>query len=193
MSSDFLPKTVDPRKLAAAEMRLSGLIPRDDLERVNAVAAEKGCTDAVAASIDIARNDEGKIEIGLQLDTRVDMVCQRCMDTVAVEVSASSSLVVVAHDEEAKALRGNSDPLLLGEDGQLDVHELVEDEILLSLPMIARHADQDKGCTPYSKESGAESDTDPDRDSVDDVVRRSDVGEDAAFAGLAGLLNGGEQ
>ncbi len=58
-------------------------------------------------------------------------------------MSGEFSLALVYSDEMAKALPANLDSLLLLPDEPLDIAEIVEDELLLSLPMHAMHDTND--------------------------------------------------
>ena len=69
------------------------------------------------------------------------MQCQRCLKPVIVEVAIETTLTVAAHDEEARAKIKDYEPILLNEEGVLDIDALIEEEILLSLPLVAMHTE----------------------------------------------------
>jgi uncharacterized protein len=82
----------------------------------------------------------GRPALRLWLETELRMVCQRCLEGYDQPVSADS-LMPIARDERELALWESEDPLVDAQvaDPRLDVRTLVEDEILLSLPIMPRH------------------------------------------------------
>ena len=69
---------------------------------------------------------------------QTNMVCQQCLETVIVDVGAEFRLQVVRDAEALEALPEDEDGVI-GDDGAFDVLAAVEDELLLALPMVARH------------------------------------------------------
>ncbi len=95
--------------------------------------------------MNFAVNEHGKASIALSIKGAVDMQCQRCLEPVTVPLDIETHLIVVAHDEEAKSRIREWEPIVL-EDGLLDIDAVIEEEILLSLPLVAMHpvADTDQ-------------------------------------------------
>jgi len=54
-----------------------------------------------------------------------------------------SRLALVRGFEEAEGLPEELEPLMLADDGLLQVLELIEDELLLAMPDVPRHNDRD--------------------------------------------------
>lgn len=79
----------------------------------------------------------------LEADTALSLVCQRCLDPVAVPVRAQRSFRFVPGEEAAAQLDAEIDDELpvdvLALPHALDLHELIEDELLLALPLVPRH------------------------------------------------------
>lgn len=136
MLTEQLPKQVNPRKLAAQGISINAKLPLDSLPRL----------------LGILENDRGEIEVDLRFDrdeqglycisgsikTIVDVVCQRCLETMSVALDCNVALAVVWDDVDARQLPKEYEPLVVGEDS-LDLYEMVEDEILLSLPFVNYH------------------------------------------------------
>lgn len=78
----------------------------------------------------------------LEVSATLHLVCQRCLGEFAHAVSLLSVLPV-ARDEAELARWEKDDPLLdaLVAERHMDLPALIEDEILLSLPVVPRHAD----------------------------------------------------
>jgi uncharacterized protein len=65
------------------------------------------------------------------------MTCQRTLKRFAQPIDSTSDVAVVASESEADALPEDLEPKLVP-DGRLRLVELVEDELLLALPLVPR-------------------------------------------------------
>ncbi|MGB5324103.1 MAG: YceD family protein, partial [Pseudomonadales bacterium] len=136
MSSQALPRTLSVRKAITAGSCLSGRLELASLARV--AGAVLGAEQPFGVELVFAETDGGKWTVHARVDGLVQLECQRCLQPVTVPLSADSLLTIVAHDAEARARLRDVEPLLLQGD-ELDVFGLVEDEILLALPIVALH------------------------------------------------------
>ena len=67
------------------------------------------------------------------------LVCQRCLGPVEAVLDADRSFLFVAGEDAAAALDADSEDDVLALTRSLDLRELVEDELLLALPLVPRH------------------------------------------------------
>jgi uncharacterized protein len=141
MTTGALPKTVEVRTLAARQVTVSGALSADRLSRLSAVIVSASAPFDVIA--DCFRDEEGRYIVELKVAGSVEMACQRCLTPVAVEVDAHSSLAAVWTDEQAAKLPARYEPLIT--DGELDLWQLVEEELLLVLPSFNYHSDEQCG------------------------------------------------
>ena len=84
---------------------------------------------------------EGKPQSWLlvQAGTEVYLPCQRCLQPVAVPVQSEQWFRFVDTEQQADEQDAESDEdVLTFEEGQ-DVHSLLEDDLLMALPMVALH------------------------------------------------------
>jgi uncharacterized protein len=72
--------------------------------------------------------------------TQLAMICQRCLDEVQVPIDAHAELAFI--DEEAQVARvpESHDPVVMTA-GRVSLTALVEEELLLALPIVPVHAD----------------------------------------------------
>jgi uncharacterized protein len=75
----------------------------------------------------------------LHAGTVLNLVCQRCLQPMAVPLELDSKLRFVADEAQAEALDEHSEEDVLALTAALDLHELVEDELILALPLVPRH------------------------------------------------------
>ncbi|HSG64603.1 MAG TPA: YceD family protein [Gammaproteobacteria bacterium] len=103
-------------------------------------------TDAgeiVAVRAKLGRTNRGQLMMSLSFDVKLKLVCQRCLEPVEIAVDEQVEWGVVESESERAALASGVDALVL-EDERIQLAALVEDEIILSLPMVPRHASIDE-------------------------------------------------
>ena len=84
---------------------------------------------------------QGGLSLRLVIDGTVEMTCQRCLGGLRHAVGIDRTLHLARNETELERLDAmpDGDAILAGE--KLDLIELVEDEVLLSLPLAAMHAE----------------------------------------------------
>ncbi|WP_119288670.1 YceD family protein [Azohydromonas sediminis] len=77
----------------------------------------------------------------LEIDARLTVVrrCQRCLHPVSLPLHVGRRLRFVDDEAQAAELDLESDDDVLALERALDLHELIEDELLLAMPMVPRH------------------------------------------------------
>lgn len=82
-------------------------------------------------------------EVWLHLGARatVRLQCQRCLNPVDVVLEVDRSFRFVRDEREAAELDAQVEEDILVLDRSLDLQALVEDELILALPLVPRHAD----------------------------------------------------
>jgi uncharacterized protein len=86
-----------------------------------------------------ARSGPPEVWLHVAAATRLSLVCQRCLQPVATALAAHRSFRFVHGEAAAAELDADSEDDVLALSRSLDVSELVEDELLLSLPLVPRH------------------------------------------------------
>lgn len=130
------PRQGDPRKFAQQGVTLEGFLPVAELPRLAAVV--KDTQGNINVDLVFGINEEGKRVVTGSASGDVSLVCQRCLEPVKVPVECEISLAIVWDEEAAKALPDYLDPWITGE-GAADFYEMIEEELLLSLPAVAYH------------------------------------------------------
>ncbi len=130
------PRQGDPRKFAQQGVSLSGSLAIVDMPRLAGALAN---TDGeLEAELEFGINREGKRAVTGRAHGHVNLICQRCLEPVVVPLESDISLAVVWDEEAAKNLPTYLDPWIVGE-GAADFYEMIEEELLLSLPAVAYH------------------------------------------------------
>jgi uncharacterized protein len=75
----------------------------------------------------------------LRADSAVGLACQRCLQRMVVPLGIDRRLFFVAGEDAAASLDAESDDDVLALEAFLDLRSLIEDELLLALPLVPRH------------------------------------------------------
>lgn len=140
MSNGPIPPHVDPRKLADRGVTLEGEMPLASFERLcDSLEDNSG---KVRAKLVFERGERRAVSIHSELEVEVKMVCQRCLELVALPIRSECYYAVVKEGADTQSLPKGYDVLEVGED-PLDLMTLVEDELLLALPIVPAHDPED--------------------------------------------------
>ncbi len=131
-----LPRHVDPRKFCAQGVRLQGFIPAAELTRLATAAIAAG--ERVEVELDFSQDAERRCILEGRFSLTATLQCQRCLGPYDEELQEAFCFAIVWDEERAAVLPKRLDPWLVAEESA-DLYELVEDEILLSLPIVAFH------------------------------------------------------
>jgi uncharacterized protein len=110
------------------------------LARLAALGVPGSASDAAAlgAQGTFQSGPEGYPQLRLTVTGSVGLLCQRCLGELAWPVDLAVVLTLVRDDAEAVGLADPFETALLTDDG-LDLAQVVEDEVLASLPLSPRH------------------------------------------------------
>ena len=132
-----LPELIDPLLCAEKRRSYKGELALSALPRLADVLGEKAGTVAFSMTFD----KQGRLAV-LQghLCAVLRLVCQNCLEIFDWPVDVNFNLGIVASDEEAALLPDNFEPLLVSED-KTALKEIIEEELLLTLPAFPKHAE----------------------------------------------------
>jgi uncharacterized protein len=168
---DLAGVTIDSLKFAADGGRIAGRLALSSLPRLaDVLAGTTGYLTCELSGFRDADDHVGKFGLHLRVTGRLDLWCQRCLAEVEFECVIDNRLLLMppgAPESEWPEDELESDDYdAIPANRELSVQSLVEDEVLLALPIVPRHAD----CLPPEVlESGVE------------------ISEPSPFAVLAGL------
>jgi uncharacterized protein len=131
-----LPDHVDPFRLCDQARLFEGRLELANLPRL----AEVLVSTEGQASYRIAcdRDEQRRARLHGSVDAVLTVVCQRCMGPMRLPVHADFQLAIVRGEAEAEQLPGDYDPLLL-EGETLRLADVIEDELLLAVPVAPVH------------------------------------------------------
>jgi uncharacterized protein len=132
-----LGATIDPILLADQGARLSGRVPVQSMARLRAQLLD----DAGEVEVDLAFERAEGAELRRmrgRIIARLSVRCQRCLEPMAIEVVAEPDAILLRAGEPDRGLPPEADTVTLAST-TVAVAELIEDELLLALPMVPMH------------------------------------------------------
>lgn len=140
MFSERLPVHIDPIRMADTRRLLQGSIALSEMARL---AESLQDTDGeVRVSLEFGTDSEGIRFMRGHIQAEVSLECQRCLETMRYPIDSEFSLGIVPDAGEAEALPSHYEPLLVGNE-PLFLRDIIEDELLLALPIVAMHPPED--------------------------------------------------
>jgi len=170
-----LPQHISPRKFAHSGVEIRAGLPVSALSRLQDLLAD----DSGQASVELTFFTDGQRNHCLTGHAAADLtlVCQRCLKPLVLSIQCQLNLMMVDSDKEAERLSAPWEPWLVDNE-QVDLYQLIEDELLLALPLVARHR---HNCLPLSLFSyGCDTD--------DDALAAQSTEEEAGFNNPFGVL-----
>ena len=160
------PRRLDVAALAAAEATLDGHWPLSSFTRLPDSQAQVGSVDwSVQSALRRPAGGPAGPWLALTAGACVRLACQRCLQDVEVPMHIERSFRFVADEALASALDADAEEDVLALPQRLDLHALLEDELLLGLPLVPMHEICPQPLTPSGSgvQAPAEADAKPDR------------------------------
>ena len=127
--------------LAEREAVLSGEIGLRQLTRLRELLhSDRG---SIQASLKFHRQTNRSVTVDLIFETVLELICQRCLEPVVRDVSERSSLTLLVPESMNSRVANEGEAVVLTE-GRLNPAALIEDELIVSLPIIPRHPEIDE-------------------------------------------------
>jgi uncharacterized protein len=150
-----LPESVDAWRMVSARRSFEGTLPIASMARLReALASSDGI---VEYAMDFGRDELGISYIDVRAHASLNVVCQRSLEPFALPVSVSTRLGLIRHERDEAGLPPECEPLLVAEDGRMHLADVVEDELLLALPLVPVNPESRLPDEVTSHESEAES------------------------------------
>ena len=127
----------DLEALAARQGELTGDVELARLPRLSGLL--HSTAGSVRASLRLRQRGVGRLAATLELTTAVELVCQRCLEPVFEPIAERAELMFVEPGEAGASIPEGCEPIEL-DDGRLLPARLIEDELIVALPLVPKHA-----------------------------------------------------
>jgi uncharacterized protein len=135
-AGNTLPAQIEPILLAEKGAQLVGSLPLKAMARLAEASLDGG--GEVQVDLRFGHAEVGKVyEMTGRLRATVHVACQRCLEPMELPLEADVRLLLLRPGERPEGLAPEVEALVV--DKPLRLSELVEDELLLAMPMIPMH------------------------------------------------------
>ncbi|MDQ1363715.1 MAG: hypothetical protein QG652_1577 [Pseudomonadota bacterium] len=131
----LIPEFLDFVQKADHGTGIKGVCPVSRMQRLAAMLLD----DSGSVAVDVQFGRQGKLRtLGGELSANLNVVCQRCLQPMQYTLQTRMNLALIRDDADADALPAGLEPLLLEAD-EMNLAAVIEDELLLALPLVLVH------------------------------------------------------
>jgi uncharacterized protein len=132
------PAVIDTLEFACSGESASGTLPIMRFKRLDDVLFD--AAGGVGYELRGGKTARNQPQLEIRITGCLHLQCQRCLGLLEYDVDISNTIVLVPRGVKADAEMAEPDaPDAIEANAELDVAGLIEDEILLSLPLAPRH------------------------------------------------------
>jgi len=136
--SQRLPEFIEPLRLAESGRSLSGRIPLARFHRLaESLSSSEGEVDVV---MDFGLDEQGRPCLLARIRVRLQVLCQRCLEPMDLPMELETRLQLVTSEGKEQALPEGFEALVVSE-SPFFLADIVEDELILALPLVPMHPD----------------------------------------------------
>jgi len=135
------PEMLDAWRMVAARRSFEGRLPLSSMKRLQDLLND---TDGEARyTIEFDQDALRVPYVELRIEAQLPLVCQRSLQRFLLPVSLVQRLGLVRDEADEAALPPDYEALLVPEDGMLHPADLVEDELVLAVPVVPVNPESD--------------------------------------------------
>lgn len=149
-----MPVTIDPVKAAQKRSDYEGVMPLVNLTRLTeSLLNPQG---DVAVRVECGTDQQGLTVIQGKASCEVSVTCERCGEAMAVLLDCDFAYTPVKPDDDAalELIPERYDVIEKNEHGEINLRQLVEDELILALPLFPMHDEAVCAVSPASMSFG---------------------------------------
>ena len=143
MTKEYSPERLDVKAFVQAGATLTGhdsLLKYERLvQEAQGLHPDLRVDWQAMGELRVLPGDGSQLWLHLKAQALFPMVCQRCLTPMDVPLDVERSFRFVADEATAEALDDEAEEDLLALSREFDLHELIEDELLMALPVVPRH------------------------------------------------------
>ncbi|WP_147651849.1 YceD family protein [Vulcaniibacterium gelatinicum] len=129
-----LPEALDAWRMVAARRGFEGVLPLAAMTRLRGSLVD--AEGSVRVRIEFGRDALQVAYVELRIEAELPLECQRSLQRFLHPVALVQRLGLIRDEAEEAALPPGYEALLVPEDGMLQPAELVEDELILVVPVV---------------------------------------------------------
>ncbi len=141
-----IPITLDPSRAAQRQLNYEGIVQFDELSRFEQVVQET--QGEIAVNIHCKTDEQGLVVLAGNAKAHVTVECQRCNGDLGLDLEQNFAYTPISAGSELDELPDYYDVVEVDEHGEVNVRQLIEDELILAIPIVPMH---DEDACRYSE------------------------------------------
>ncbi len=136
-----LPIKIDPVRCTAKRLDYQGIVEAKCMPRL--AESSNGIVGDIEAELSFFTDAQGLIVLQGTAEVTLIVECQRCSGEFEYHCKAEFSYTPRLKNTIEDEIPESYELIELDENGEFDLHELLEDELILSLPIVAMHPEDE--------------------------------------------------
>ncbi|MFC3031184.1 23S rRNA accumulation protein YceD [Pseudoalteromonas fenneropenaei] len=132
-----IPITLDPSRAAQRRSDYQGIVPLEELSRLEQVVLDEA--GEIAVTIRCEFDEQGLVVVRGHMQTHLNVTCQRCNGELGLDLEQDFAYTPVGLGAESDDLPDSYDVVELDEHGEINLRQIIEDELILSIPIVPMH------------------------------------------------------
>lgn len=134
LMSTALPESVDAWRMVSGRRIFTGSLPLSSMPRLaESLADTEG---ECGFRVEFGRDEFGVAFVELAAEAALPLVCQRTLERFELPVQIGQRLGLIREEREEAGLPPGYEPVLLAEDARISPAGLIEDELILAVPVV---------------------------------------------------------
>ena len=136
-----LPAVIDVWRMVAAKRQFEGTLPLSAFARLRTSLVD---TDGECRfTLEFGRDGSNQAFAEVRAEAELPLMCQRTLERYLHRVRLVQQLGLITSEAQEDALPETMEPLLVPESGEMPAIDLVEDELILALPVVPINPDSE--------------------------------------------------
>lgn len=137
MSKTRLPKQIEPIRLAERRAHIEGILALAEMPRLTSLLCKP--EGDVSVVLDFGVDAQGLRYVKGVAEVAVTLTCQRCMQPFNYQLKSEVLLSPVSNETAAGELPSDYEPVMVSAEGLVTLNDMVEDDLILALPLVTAH------------------------------------------------------
>jgi uncharacterized protein len=132
-----IPITLDPNRAAQRRSDYEGVVMLEELSRLEQVVLDEA--GEIAVTVRCEFDEQGLVVVRGKVSCKLHVTCQRCNGKLGLDLEQDFAYTPVGLGAESDNLPESYDVVELDEHGEINLRQLVEDELILCIPIVPMH------------------------------------------------------
>jgi len=139
--SASLPAVIDVWRMVAARRVFEGSLPLSAFKRLRGSLVD--AEGQVNFALEFGRDASNQAFVEVRADAALPLLCQRTLERYLHRIRLVQQLGLITSEAQEDALPEQMEPLLVPESGEMPAIDLVEDELILAVPVVPMNPDSE--------------------------------------------------